>query len=57
MSVWVVFHRNNLALARSGAAVGWVLYADDAAPVRGARELRSFQVVLKALGWLSTEPG
>jgi hypothetical protein len=53
MSVWVVFHRNNLALARAGASLGWVIYADDAAPVRGARELRSFQVVQKALNWVA----
>lgn len=52
LSTWVAIHRNNLALARAGAAVGWVVYADDAAPVRGARELRSFQVVQKAVAWL-----
>ena len=53
MSVWVVFHRNNLALVRGGASVGWIIYADDATPVRGARQLRSFQVVSKALAWLA----
>lgn len=55
-AAWVSFHRNNLALARAGAAVGWVLYADDAEPVRGTRELRSFQVVQRALDWLADQP-
>jgi hypothetical protein len=54
-TLWVSFHRNNLALARAGAAVGWVLYADDAEPVRGNRELRSFQVVQRALAWLAEQ--
>ncbi|MEQ1507823.1 MAG: ATP-binding protein [Myxococcota bacterium] len=53
IAVWVMLHRNNLALAKAGATLGSVIYADDAAPVRGSRELRSFQVVQKALGWLS----
>jgi hypothetical protein len=55
LSVWVAFHGNNLALARQGAALGWVVYADDAEPLRGARELRSFQVVQKALAWLASQ--
>lgn len=55
-AVWVSFHRNNLALARTGAGIGWVLYADDAEPVRGGRELRSFQVVQRALLWLASQP-
>jgi hypothetical protein len=55
-AVWVSFHRNNLAAARSGAAVGWVLYADDAEPVRGSRQLRSFQVVQRALQWVADQP-
>jgi hypothetical protein len=54
LSTWVALHRNNLALARAGAAIGWVIYADDAVPVRGARELRSFQVVQKAMAWLES---
>jgi Putative DNA-binding domain len=53
ISAWVSLHQNNLALARAGASIGWVIYADDAEPVRGARELRSFQVVQKGLAWLS----
>jgi hypothetical protein len=55
LSVWVSFHGNNLALARQGAALGWVVYADDAEPLRGAREFRSFQVVQKALAWLASQ--
>lgn len=54
LSVWIALHSNNIALARSGASVGWVVYADDAEPLRGARELRSFQVVQKALAWLGS---
>jgi schlafen family protein len=53
LSTWVAFHRNNLALVRAGAALGWVIYADDAEPVRGARELRSFQVVQKGCAWVA----
>ncbi|MEQ1570671.1 MAG: ATP-binding protein [Myxococcota bacterium] len=55
LSTWVALHRNNLALARAGAALGWVIYADDAVPVRGSRDLRSFQVVQKAITWLEQE--
>lgn len=51
-SAWVCLHRNNLALVRAGAGVAWVIYADDAEPVHGTRELRSFMVVQKALAWL-----
>ena len=55
MSVWVVFHRNNLALARGGATLRWVVYADDAVPVRAGRELASFQIVQKAMEWLDQQ--
>ncbi|MEZ4238692.1 MAG: hypothetical protein R3F59_21580 [Myxococcota bacterium] len=55
MSVWVVFHRNNLALARGGASLRWVVYADDAEPVLGGRELGSFQIVQKAMQWLEAQ--
>jgi hypothetical protein len=54
-ALWVSFHRNNLGLVRAGASVGWVLYADDAEPVRGSRELRSFQVVQRALSWVAAQ--
>jgi Putative DNA-binding domain len=58
ISAWVSLHQNNLALARGGASISWVIYADDAEPVRGSRELRSFQVVLKGTSWLAApEPG
>lgn len=54
-SLWVCLHRNNLALARAGATVSWVIYADDAEPVRGSKELRSFMVVQKALAWVEAQ--
>ena len=52
VSVWVCVHARNLSLLRAGASLGWVVYADDAEPTRGERELASFQVVIKAMGWV-----
>lgn len=56
VSVWTCVHSRNLSLLRSGASLGWVVYADDASPVRGQRELRSFQVVQQAIEWIESQP-
>ena len=52
VSVWTCIHSRNLSLLRAGASLGWVIYADDAEPVRGSRALGSFQVVLQAMQWV-----
>ena len=55
VSVWMCIHGRNLTLLRSGASLGWVIYADDAEPVRGSRSLGSFQVVQQAMDWVEAQ--
>ncbi len=57
LSVWVCVHSRNLSLLRAGATLDWVVYADDAEPIRGRRELASFQVVLHAMDWVAARAG
>lgn len=57
VSCWICVHASNLSLLRSGARLGWTVYADDAEPVRGGRELGSFLVVQQAMKWVESEVG
>jgi len=57
VSCWACVHARNLSLVRSGAMLGWTIYADDAEPVRGGRELRSFLVVQQAMTWVESQIG
>lgn len=56
-SVWICVHANNRAIVRNGATLDWVVYADDAEPVRGAHLLHRFAVVCEALDWLDARLG
>ena len=49
VTIWIRVTRRNLGLIRSGATIAWRVYADDAAPVVGARALSQFLVVDQAL--------
>lgn len=53
-SVWLCMHANNRAIVRNGATLDWVVYADDAEPVRGSHVLHRFAVVGEALDWLDS---
>lgn len=56
-TVWICIHANNRALVRNGAALEWVIYADDAEPRRGSHPLNRYAVVLEALEWLDMQLG
>ncbi len=49
VTVWICVTVRNQGLVRSGAQISWRVYADDAAPVEGARALSQFQVVDRAM--------
>ena len=55
LSIWICVHRNNLAQIRSGAHVTWVIYADDAPPIRGTIPIHRFAVVQRATAWVALE--
>ncbi|MBX2799553.1 MAG: ATP-binding protein [Myxococcales bacterium] len=55
VSVWMCIHSHNLALLRSGASLGWMIYADDAVPARGDHRLASFAVVQHAMRWVEAQ--
>ncbi len=55
VSCWACVHSRNLAQLQAGAMLGWTVYADDAEPVRGGRELRSFLVVQQAMSWVEEQ--
>ena len=47
--IWVGVHAGNLDAIRSGKAVSWVIYADDALPEVGERPLNTFRVMKKTV--------
>jgi hypothetical protein len=51
-SAWIALHGANRGLVRSGGALSWVVYADDAEPITGGKPLADFQVVQRAVAWL-----
>ena len=55
VSCWACVHARNLTLIRSGAMIGWTIYADDAEPARGGRELQSFLLVQQAMRWVEAQ--
>ena len=52
MSIWVCIHGRNLAHIESEAGIEWVIFADDAQPVRGRSPLGQFQIVQRAMAWI-----
>ena len=54
-SVWLVLHGNNVAAIEQGAALEWIVYADDAEPLRGQRALGAFGVVQEAVRWVRSQ--
>ena len=52
VSIFVCVHKNNLAQILSGAEMSWVVYADDARPIRGGQALKDFHIVQEALQWV-----
>ena len=52
LSVWVCLHQKNLAHIRSGAALEWVIYADDARPTHGHQILLDYTIIHRALSWV-----
>lgn len=47
--IWVGVHAGNLDALRSGHAISWVIYADDALPEVGERPLNTFRIMKKTV--------